>query len=397
MTQATATHGIDTQLLRRARARFDEILGASPAPRVAVAPGRVNLIGEHTDYNDGFVLPMAIARAAVVVFRPRPDRVLRGHSIAYGQTKELRLDELAAPGGSDWMSYMAGVAWAFASEGLATSGLDFVVDGDVPLGAGLSSSAALELATARALAAAAGVPWNPVQMAKLGQKAENRYVGMNCGIMDQFASAACEEGKALLLDCRSLETRPVPVPARAAIVVMDTGARRALAGSAYNDRRAACERVVAELARSHTGVRALRDVGVSQLEAARPRLDPIDFKRASHVVPENKRPLEMAEALQKGDLALAGRLMNDSHFSLRDLYEVSCEELDLITEIARRHPSCLGARMTGAGFGGCAVALVEASAAEAFAAAVLPAYKAKVDLPAALYPCRPEAGARLLD
>lgn len=361
------------------------------------APGRVNLIGEHTDYNDGFVLPMAIGRAAVVVFRTREDRVLRGHSVAFGETKQLALDELHAPGGSDWMSYVAGVAWAFQSEQLPTRGLDLVVDGDVPIGAGLSSSAALELATARALAMAARVPWDAVRMAKLGQKAENVYVGMNCGIMDQFASAACREGSALLLDCRTLETQAVPVPPRAAVVIMDTGARRELAGSAYNDRRAACERVVAELSRAHREVRALRDVSVSQLEAARDRLDPVDFKRASHVVPENHRPVEMADALAHDDLARAGRLMNESHFSLRDLYEVSSEELDLVTEIARQQPSCYGARMTGAGFGGCAVALVDASAVDAFTQAVLPAYRKQIDLPAALYACRPVAGARLLE
>jgi galactokinase len=389
-------HGIDPLLLRRACKRFDERFGAA-GRRVAAAPGRVNLIGEHTDYNDGFVLPMAIGRAAVVVFRPRDDRLLRGYSVAFDEEQQLALDSLTPPGGSSWISYVAGVAWAFASEGLPTQGLDIVVDGDVPIGAGLSSSAALELATARALAETAGVAWDAVRMAKLGQKAENGYVGMNCGIMDQFASAACEEGKALLLDCRSLETQPVPVPASAAVVVMDTGARRQLAGSAYNDRRAACERVVAVMSRSRREVRALRDVSMSQLEAARASLDPTDFQRASHVVPENTRPVELAKAFAKDDLALAGRLMNDSHSSLRDLYAVSSEELDLITEIARRQPSCYGARMTGAGFGGCAVALVDASAVEAFAAAVLPAYKARIDLPAALYPCRPEAGARLLE
>jgi galactokinase len=253
------------------------------------------------------------------------------------------------------------------------------------------------MATARALCAATGTTWDPVRMAKLGQKAENRYVGMNCGIMDQFASAACREGHALLLDCRSLETRPVPVPAGTSVVVMDTGARRSLAGSAYNDRRAACERVVAEVAKADdAGVRALRDVSVEALEAAGPRLDPTDWKRACHVVPENRRPVEMAEALQSGDLARAGRLMNDSHFSLRDLYEVSCEELDLVTELARRQPACLGARTTGAGFGGCAVALVREDAVAGFCDAVLSAYRASVDLPAALYPCRPEAGARLV-
>jgi galactokinase len=233
-------------------------------------------------------------------------------------------------------------------------------------------------------------------MAKLGQKAENKYVGMNCGIMDQFASAVCRGGHALLLDCRSLETRPVPVPAGASVVVMDTGARRSLAGSAYNDRRAACERVVAELARRHPGVRALRDVTDAQLEAAAAELDPVDHQRARHVVPENRRPVEMAEALAASDLARAGRLMNDSHASLRDLYEVSCVELDVMTDIARRQASCYGARMTGAGFGGCAVALVEAASVEAFCQAVLAGYRTKIELPAALYPCRPEAGARLV-
>jgi galactokinase len=395
MTPANA-RGVSRELLRRATTCFGERFPGAP-PRVAVSPGRVNLIGEHTDYNDGFVLPMAIGRVAVVAFRPRDDRVLRAYSVAYDETKDLAIDALAAPGGHDWLSYVAGVAWAFGSEGLPVCGLDVVVDGAVPIGAGLSSSAALELATARALAAAAGAPWDPVRMAKLGQSAENRYVGMNCGIMDQFASAACQEGHALLLDCRSLETRPVPVPAGAAVVVMDTGARRALAGSAYNDRRAACERVVAEIAKVSPDVRALRDVTVERLEAAKARLDATDFKRASHVVPENQRPVETAHALEAGDLARAGRLMNDSHFSLRDLYEVSCEELDLVTEIARRQPSCYGARMTGAGFGGCAVALVKAADVESFCGAVLSAYEAKIDLPAALYPCRPEAGARLLE
>jgi len=393
----TGSTGIAPSLVDRAKARFAEQFGDDPAPRVAVAPGRVNLIGEHTDYNDGFVLPMAIGRAAVVVFRPRDDRTLRGHSVAFDETRSLDLDELSAPGGNDWLSYVAGVAWAFETEGLPARGLDVVVDGDVPIGAGLSSSAALELATARALAAAGELEWDPVRMAKLGQKAENQYVGMNCGIMDQFASAVSQAGSAVLLDCRSLETRPVPVPEGAAVVVMDTGARRSLAGSAYNDRRAACERVVAYLATLDPSVSALRDVTPQLLERGKDALDATDLKRARHVVPENTRPLKMAEALKAGDLPAAGRLMNDSHYSLRDLYEVSCEELDLITEIAREQPSCYGARMTGAGFGGCAVALVRADAADSFCATVGSAYKAKIDLPAELFPCRPMAGARLLD
>jgi galactokinase len=387
---------IDPELVRRTTDRFRERFPGE-APHVAVAPGRVNLIGEHTDYNDGFVLPMAIARSAVVAFRPRADSVLRGHSIAFDETREAAIGSLAAPGGHDWFSYVAGVVWAFAAEGLPVGGLDVVVDGDVPIGAGLSSSAALEMATARALCAATGTPWEPARMAKLGQKAENRYVGMNCGIMDQFASAACEAGSALLVDCRSLETRAVPVPRGVAVVVMDTGARRSLAGSAYNERRAACERVVAEIARAKPGIVALRDVSADDLEAAKPRLDATDAKRASHVVAEIARPVAMAAAFRDGDLVKAGRLMKESHLSLRDLYEVSCEELDLVSALARRQPSCYGARMTGAGFGGCGVALVDAGDVDAFCEEVLFGYKATFDLPAALYACRPMAGARLLE
>ncbi len=386
----------DPELVRRVREGFARAFPGTP-PKVAAAPGRVNLIGEHTDYNDGFVLPMAIARYAVAAFRPRSDGVLRAHSISFGETSETRVATLAPGGGHGWFDYVAGVAWALASDGLPIGGADLVVDGDVPIGAGLSSSAAVELATARALSAASGAAWDPVRMAKLGQKAENGYVGMNCGIMDQFASAACEEGSALLLDCRTLETRPVPVPAAAAVVVMDTGARRSLAASAYNERRAACERVAAEIARTKPGVRALRDASPADLDAARPRLDALDAKRASHVVAEIARPKALAQAFAEGDLARAGRLMNDSHASLRDLYEVSSDELDLITELARRQPSCHGARMTGAGFGGCAIALVDARGVASFCDAVLTGYKARFDLPAALYACRPVAGARVLE
>jgi len=385
-----------SDLVRRTATRFQERFPGEP-PRLAAAPGRVNLIGEHTDYNDGFVLPMAIARHAVVAFRPRADGVLRAHSVAFDETKEAELGALQAPGGRDWFAYAAGVAWAFASEGLPVCGLDLVVDGDVPLGAGLSSSAALEMAVARALAAAAGAPWEPARVARLGQLAENRYVGMNCGIMDQFAAAACEEGRALLLDCRTLETRAVAVPEAVAVVVMDTGARRSLATSAYNDRRAACERVVAELAKSRPEIKALRDVTADELEAAAGRLDATDLKRARHVVAEIARPAALAAAFAEGDLVRAGKLMKESHQSLRELYEVSCEELDLVAALARRQPSCHGARMTGAGFGGCAIALVDAADTESFCEEVLFGYKASFDLPAALYPCRPMPGARLLE
>jgi galactokinase len=397
MTVPQATDAsVAPTLVGGVKERFAEAFGA-PAPRLAVAPGRVNLIGEHTDYNDGFVLPMGIGRCTAIAFRRRSDRRLRAHSMAFRETVEIDLQTARPPGGSHWSSYVVGVAWAFAQDGVEVPGLDAVIDGDVPIGAGLSSSASLELATARAFSAAADLPWDPVGMARLGQRAENLYVGTNCGIMDQMASAMSWHDCALLLDCRSLETRAVPVPKGAAVVVMDTGVRRTLATSAYNERRAACEAAVASLQALHPEIHALRDVTLEMLESARDRLDPVAYKRARHVVPENLRPQRMADALAASDLAASGRLMNESHESLRDLYEVSCPELDLITDIARAQPGCHGARMTGAGFGGCAVALVEERRVPAFSEAVRAAYDGKVEWTSALFACRPAAGARLLE
>jgi len=235
-------------------------------------------------------------------------------------------------------------------------------------------------------------------MAKLSQHAENAYVGMRCGIMDQYAAAAALEGSALLLDCRSLQVRQVPVPDHAMVVVMDTGSRRGLTGSTYNERRASCEAAVRALSALKPGLRALRDVDDALLQAGRERLDATTYARAAHVVAESLRPRAMAKAFEKGDLETAGRLMDESHASLRDLYEVSSPELDLITELARAHPACYGARLTGAGFGGCAVALVRTSAAADFVAEVAAAYRARrPDLSSsALFGCRPSAGARLV-
>jgi galactokinase len=376
--------------------RFRETFGYdAPAP-IAVAPGRVNLIGEHTDYNDGFVLPMAIERGVRMAFARRDDRRLRVHALDFSETVELALDDLEPRSVPGWAGYVAGTVWAVAATGLGVSGFDAAFGSDLPMGAGLSSSAALEMAAARALCAASGLAWEPKAMARVGQRAENEFVGVNCGIMDQFASAASEEGHALLLDCRSLETRSTAIPGNAVVVIMDTGARRTLAGSAYNDRRASCEAAVAALKTIVPGIRALRDVDDALLARGRSLMDAKAYQRASHVVPENRRPVEMAAALEGGDLEGAGRLMNASHASLRDLYEVSSVELDLVTEIARAHPSCWGARMTGAGFGGCAVALVDAAHADAFVTEAHAAYKAKVDLPSAFFACRPAAGARLV-
>jgi galactokinase len=377
----------------QARAHFTRLFGSSES-RIAIAPGRVNLIGEHTDYNDGFVLPLAIDRHAVVAFRPRSDRRLRAYAVAFDETREAAIETLVPGGATGWFAYVAGVAWALREEGYDPPGLDMVLQGTVPAGAGLSSSAAVELAAARAFQA--DLPWDALAMARLGQRAENRFVGVSCGLMDQFAAAVSRADAALLLDCRSLAYEAVPVPEAATIAILDTGARRALAESAYNDRRAACEEAVRSLAPRHPGVTALRDVDESMLEAGRSLLSETTFRRALHVVREIGRPVALAAALRGGDLALAGRLMNDSHQSLRDLYEVSSPELDLVSELARAHPACFGARMTGAGFGGCAIALVGTAEVASFLAEVSQRYRAQVDLPSAFFACRPEAGARLL-
>jgi galactokinase len=356
----------------------------------------VNLIGEHTDYNDGWVLPMAIDRKVGVAALPRDDGILRAHSVVFDETREIQLERLSAPGHAEWFDYVAGTAWALISAGHHLGGVDLVVDGDVPLGSGLSSSAALEMATARALCGLSGTEWDPVAMALLGQKTEWEYIGVKGGVMDQFTATMARKGHAMLLDCRTLETRPVPFPDGAVVVVLDTGASRSLAGSAYNDRSASCREAVAALQDIEPGIRALRDVNAGFLEANRHRFDATVYRRALHVVEENRRPLRAEEALAGADFDSVGRLMNESHASLRDLYEVSSFELDLITDLARRHPACFGARLTGAGFGGCAIALVRAEGTEDFINAVGAAYQAQVDLPSAVFEVRAEGGARLL-
>ncbi len=364
-------------------ARFSE------APTAVVrAPGRVNLIGEHTDYNDGFVLPMAIDRDIRIALRPRVDDTVRVYAVDIEQEASFSLGALERADG--WQEYLKGVAWALAEDGVTLSGFDGVLAGDVPRGAGLSSSAALELAACRAFQASSGFPWQPTAMARLCQRAENGWVGVNSGIMDPLISALGREGHALLLDCRTLEGEAVPLPAGHVVVVLDTGTRRGLVGSAYNERRAQCEE-----AALHFGVPALRDVTPEAFEAGAAGLEELPRKRARHVIGENARTLAAAEAMRRGDAATLGRLMNASHASLQEDFEVSSPALDAIVACARGHPACLGARMTGAGFGGCAVALVEEGAVDAFVRAVTGCY----DTPerrSAVYVCRPADGASRL-
>ncbi|UCG89471.1 MAG: galactokinase [Gemmatimonadota bacterium] len=378
------------------RERFEQLFQSATVPRVARAPGRVNLIGEHTDYNEGFVMPMAIDLYVATAFAPRDDRLVRVHAVATNETRQIELDGLAAPGGTEWSDYVAAVAWALADAGEHLSGIDVVVSGNIPIGSGLSSSAALEMAVARALCHSSEIEWDPPRMAQLCQRAENIFVGVNCGIMDQFAAAASRAGCALLLDCRSLEAEPVAIPDGTVFVVLDTGVRRTLSQSAYNERRASCEAAVDVLRSGDPSIRALRDVRPAALESMEHLLDPESYRRAAHVVAEIRRPGELAESLAARDLERAGRVMNESHASLRDLYEVSSPELDAMTEAARGSAGCFGARMTGAGFGGCAVALVGSDRVDAFTAEVAAQYASRTGRPAQCHVCTPSAGADLV-
>lgn len=370
--------------------QFESHFNAKPE-LIVRAPGRVNLIGEHTDYNDGFVLPMAIDRAVWLALRPRDDGHVRIFSLDLETEAGFLLASLSRE--SDWIEYPKGIAYELQKAGHTLRGFDAVMTGDVPRGAGLSSSAAVELAVARAFAGISNIEWNAANMAKLAQKAENEWVGVNCGIMDQMASAACKEGHALFLDCRSLETQHAPLPKGVAIVILDTSTRRGLVDSAYNERRSQCE----EAARWF-GVKALRDVNVEELGKWKPEseLSEIAFKRARHIVTENARVLEAIEMMRNGNVKRLGELFNASHNSLRDDFEVTNDALNVMVECAREQASCYGARMTGAGFGGCAVALVKEDQAEAFTQAVSTVYRQRSGLEASVYVCKASEGASVI-
>ncbi len=365
---------------------FQERFGRVPQ-WIVRAPGRVNLIGEHTDYNDGFVLPLAIDRAIWIALCARADRRVAVYSADFHEPGEFSLEQLA-PRQAGWLEYLKGVAWSLQEAGYALTGWDGVVRGDVPQGAGLSSSAALEVAAARAFAALAAWDWEPVAMARLGQRAENQWVGVNCGIMDQLISATGRPGHAVLIDCRSLQLAPVPFPPGVAVAILDTATRRGLVDSEYNERRARCEAAARTFA-----VRALRDVDMCRFVREAGRLDETTRRRARHVISENQRTLAAAQAMRAGDVRVLGHLMNESHASLRDDFQVSNGALNAMVECARRHPACYGARMTGAGFGGCAVALVDRAGGGDFATSVAAAYEKTTGRTPAVYVCEATAGA----
>lgn len=361
---------------------------------VVSAPGRVNLIGEHTDYNDGFVLPMAIDRKICIGGSLRNDDRVQLYSLNFQKTAEFSISSLIKE--ENWSDYIKGVIAEYLKLGEQIQGFNAVVYGDVPLGSGLSSSAAVEVATAFFLAQLHGIAISPEDTAKLCQRAENRFVGMNCGIMDQFISRLGQEGHALYLDCRTLHYQLVPCDLDGYVVaICNSNVKRKLVDSAYNERRAQCEKGVRILQTKLDGITALRDVTSDQLEQHKSAFSPIVYKRCKHVITENERTIHAVSALRQGDISRFGTLLNQSHASLRDDYEVSCSELDALVEIAQRVDGTVGSRMTGAGFGGCTVSIVHESALETFTAAILDEYAERTGILAEIYVSRASDGARV--
>ena len=378
------------------RALFTEMYGGTPAS-AARAPGRVNLIGEHTDYNGGLVLPAAIELATCVAVRPRPDATVCGFSRERG-TAQARLDD---PPAGDWLDYARGTARVLADAGLVRdAGFEIAVLSDVPAGAGLSSSAALEAATALALLTAAGAPEVYVdrpELARLCQRAEVEFAGVPCGIMDQYAVLCTEPGAALLLDCARVQARSVPLPAGIEILIFDTGVARALRSGGYAERRAECERALAG-ARGALGrsLASLSELLATDFERLARALDPLALRRARHVVTENARVREFAAALEVGDLGRAGAAMFASHQSLSVDYDVTVPESDALVEDSSALAGCIGARMTGAGFGGCTVHLVEAAQAGEFATGLSRAFGARFGREPRFWRTRAASAANLL-
>ena len=361
-------------------------------PRLYRAPGRVNLIGEHTDYNDGFVMPAALEFSTMAAILPRADRHLRIHSLELSQTAEFDLDEPNPVPRHDWTDYVRGVAIMLEQSGRRLRGTDIMIKTNVPMGAGMSSSAALEVSVGYGLLSESGIAIDRVDLARCCQQAENEFVGMRCGIMDQFIACHGQPGHALILDCRSLEYRLLPIDPRVRLVICNTMVRHELASSEYNLRRQDCERGVTLLAKALGPIEALRDVSAVQLEQNAQLLPEVTYRRCRHIVHENARVVQAAEALEKGDLALFGRLMIESHDSMRDDYEISCQELDLMVELALPAEGVYGSRMTGGGFGGCTVSLVEAGAVGRFTQTISKAYQEATGITPQIFTCPPGPG-----
>jgi len=377
---------------------FEQTFGQPPQVETR-APGRVNLLGEHVDYNQGIVLPVAIDREVHLAATSTSDFTVTLNALDLDQQVSFKLSDVEKkcdltgqplPG---WALYPAGVAWALQQAGLSLYGMQAIYTSDVPIGAGLSSSAAVEVAFATTWQALSGWNLDPMTLAKLCQRAENEYVGVSSGLMDQFASACGVEGHVLCFDTRSLEWTSLELPPGTAIIIADSGVRRSLTTSAYNDRRAACERAVELLQKYLPGIQSLRDISSVELAAYSTFLPPEIERRAEHVVKEIHRVDQAIIALRRGDVRMFGGFMFASHKSLRDLYKVSLPELDGLVEIARGLPGIYGARLTGAGFGGCTVNLVEAKEADAFILGLMEGYRNKTGGEAMAYLCKASGGA----
>jgi galactokinase len=376
---------LDPALLRAQLGELEPAARGNPAAvRIARAPGRVNLIGEHTDYNEGFVLPAAISLETRICFVPTDDRRVELTRADTGEREGFELDSIPRPRES-WIDYVAGTSWALTARNIPLRGLRGLISSTIPIGSGLSSSAALELASAWALSDESPPPVGGMELARTCQRAENEYVGVKSGLMDQFASSLGKAGCALLLDCRSLEYRPVELPDGYVLVACDTNSPRRLETSEYNLRRAQCEHGVDVLARRDPSIRALRDVSLELLESMRGALDDETYRRCEHIVRENLRVLAFEPALKAGNLKEVGRLMAEGHASLRDLFEVSSKELDALVEIMSSVDGVVGARMTGGGFGGCTVNIVSRHAIDRAREAVMTRYPAMTGLEPGFY------------
>jgi galactokinase len=353
--------------------RFVQLFGESP--RIYQAPGRVNLIGEHTDYNDGFVMPAAIGLHTRVAGASRTDRKLVVHSENYSERIEFDLDHLPVVRAGHWSDYVVGVVRALKLSGIRLAGASLLVDGDVPQGVGLSSSASIEVAVCFTLAELACEEINRTRLALICQQAENVFVGAQCGIMDQFVSSHGKRDHALLLDCRSLEYRLLPLPKDVPLVISNTMVKHSIATGEYNQRRAECEAGVRALAKHLPHIRALRDVTLENFAAHGQELPEKVMRRCRHVISENARVIQAADALERKDLSMFGALMQQSHCSLRDDFEVSCSELDLMVELGEQVEGVYGTRMMGGGFGGCTITLIQADSVEEFQYTVSEGYE----------------------
>jgi len=379
----------------RVRAVFRDQIGGEPAVLVR-SPGRVNLIGEHTDHNLGFVLPAAVDREIFLALRLRDDHELRFVALDKNEQFAGSFDELRAVD-AGWPNYLMGILSELRQLGVALRGVDCVFGGNVPIGSGLSSSAALECGFAFGMNALLGTALSRIALAQLSQRSENRFVGVQCGIMDQFASCMGRERRLIRIDCRDLSYQYVPFERDdLCLVLCDSQVRHSLATSAYNLRRAQCEQGVALLQERDPEIQSLRDASAAAVEALRDEMPPEVYRRCAYVVAENERVLATCAALERGDLAAVGAAMYASHDGLAHGYEVSCPELDVLVEAARPLPGVFGARMMGGGFGGCTINLVEAEHLEAFHAGMLPAYRDKLGKEPAIHVCQVSAGTELL-